>query len=63
MTTEPAEFPPPPTTGHHEIDRALAALELGDDVSEHPAAIAQALDAVQRALAGPAIPEGLRPKP
>lgn len=61
--TEPEVWPlaDPPVTGHHEIDRALASLELSDDVTEHPAAISAALDAVQRALAGPQIPQALRP--
>ena len=58
-TPEPAG--PPPETGHHDIDRALASLELGDDVAAHPERIATALDAVQRALAAPAVPQALRP--
>ncbi len=55
--------PPPPQTGHHDIDRALAALDLTGDVAEHPQRIAAALDAVSRALTGPAIPPSLRPRP
>jgi hypothetical protein len=52
----------PPVTGNHEIDRALASLDLGDDVAEHPGRIAEALDVVQRALAGPSVPQALRPR-
>ncbi|SMO53018.1 hypothetical protein SAMN06266982_105127 [Propioniciclava tarda] len=48
-------------TGNHDIDRALAALDLGPDVSSHAQQIEQALDAVQRALAGPSVPQALRP--
>ncbi len=61
--SEPASEPvgPPPETGNHEIDRALASLNLGDDVAAHPERIAAALDAVQRALAAPSVPQGLRP--
>ena len=61
--SEPASEPvgPPPETGNHEIDRALASLNLGDDVAAHPERIAAALDAVQLALAAPSVPQGLRP--
>lgn len=52
----------PPVTGNHDIDRALAALELGPDVAKHPDLIATALDAVQRALSGPSVPQALRPR-
>nr|NLI49968.1 hypothetical protein [Propionibacterium sp.] len=52
-----------PVTGHHDIDRALAALDLSGDVAEQPQRIAAALDAVARALTGPAIPQALRPGP
>lgn len=58
----PAPLPEPPITGHHEIDRALASLTLGDDVAEHPEAIAAALEAVQRALSAPSVPQALRPR-
>jgi len=62
--TEPAEtpVPEPPVTGNHDIDRALAALDLGGDVAEHPGRIAAALDVVQGALAGPSVPQALRPR-
>lgn len=50
----------PPVTGNHDIDRALASLDLGDDVAEHPARIAAALDVVQRALSGSGVPSALR---
>ena len=42
--SEPASEPvgPPPETGNHEIDRALASLNLGDDVAAHPERIAAA---------------------
>ena len=67
MTDAPEPPPPgavaPPVTGHHEIDRALASLRLDADVTTHPAALAGALDAVARALAGPSVPQGLRPRP
>jgi len=62
--TESAEapvLPAPPVTGNHDIDRALASLVLGDDVAEHPVRIAEALDVIQRALAGPSVPQALRP--
>lgn len=52
----------PPVTGNHEIDRALARLELGADPAEHPERIAAALDVVQRVLAGPSVPQALRPR-
>ncbi len=58
----PVPLDSPPVTGNHEIDRALASLDLGDDVSAHPEKIAAALDAVQRALAGPSVPQALRPR-
>lgn len=63
VTAEPAAEPlaEPPVTGNHDIDRALAALDLGPDVSSHAQQIEQALDAVQRALAGPSVPQALRP--
>lgn len=54
---------PPPITGHHDIDRALAALRLDDDVLQHPAAYAAAVDAVTAALHPAAVPAGLRPRP
>ncbi|MGC3956021.1 MAG: hypothetical protein QM804_17555 [Propionicimonas sp.] len=43
----------PPVTGVPRIDQALAELELGDDVTTHPAALAAALDALQQALNQP----------
>ena len=49
-------------TGHHDIDRALASLDLSGDVDTHPAQLSAALDAVQQALAGPSIPDALRPR-
>lgn len=52
---------PPPTTGHAEIDRALADLDLGEDVHQHHDAFAAAVEAVQRAL-NPAS-QGPRPQP
>ena len=52
----------PPVTGHHDIDRALASLDLSGDVDTHPAQLSAALDAVQQALAGPSIPDALRPR-
>jgi len=55
--------PPVPQTGHHDIDRALAALDLSGDVAEHPQRIAAALDAVTRTLSGPAVPQALRARP
>lgn len=56
-----APLPPVPVTGNHDIDRALAALDLSGDVAEHPQRIAATLDAVAHALTGPAIPPALRP--
>lgn len=51
MTTpEPTQ---PPVTGVPRIDEALAGLELGDDVTTHPAALSAALDALQQALSQP----------
>lgn len=53
MTDVPEQVPtpdPPPVTGHEEIDEALAALDLGDDVHAHPDAIAGVLDVLQAAL-------------
>lgn len=59
---QPSEqLPPPPVTGNHEIDRALAGLDLSADPAEHPEQIAAALDVVQRVLAGPSVPQALRP--
>lgn len=52
------EFPEPPATGHDGVDAALAALELGDDVNAHPAALAEALDVLAEALNTPADPSG-----
>lgn len=43
----------PPTTGVPRIDEALAELELGQDVTAHPAALASALEALQQALNQP----------
>lgn len=54
--------PPAPETGHHDIDRALARLDLGGDVTTHPELIGAALDAVAQALNAPATPPGLRPR-
>ena len=51
--TEPtadAGVPAPPVTGHNGIDAALASLELGENVHEHPEQIADALDAITHAL-------------
>ncbi len=42
--------PPPPATGHAAIDAALAAVDLGTDVHEHPAQVAAALEALHLAL-------------
>jgi hypothetical protein len=53
----------PPRTGNHEIDRALASLELGEDVATHHDAVVGVLDAIQRAMNGPVVPSGLRPVP
>lgn len=61
-TVPTAPVGPPPQTGHHDIDRALAGLDLGADVATHPESISGVLDAVARALAGPALPQGLRPQ-
>lgn len=43
----------PPTTGVPRIDEALAELDLGEDVTTHPAALASALEALQQALNQP----------
>lgn len=43
----------PPVTGVPRIDQALAELELSDDVTTHPAALSNALDALQQALNQP----------
>ena len=40
----------PPTTGHSQLDEALAALDLSRPVTEHPGQYAKLLDALQRAL-------------
>jgi len=48
--TEPNQ---PPTTGVPRIDEALAELDLGEDVTTHPAALASALEALQQALNQP----------
>ena len=48
--TEPNQ---PPTTGVPRIDEALAELDLGEDVTTHPAALAFALEALQQALNQP----------
>lgn len=40
----------PPVTGHPDIDRALAGLDLASDVHTHPAAIADVLDAINEAI-------------
>ena len=45
--TEPT---PPPRTGVPQVDEALDQLVLGEDVSTHPAALAAAVEALQRAL-------------
>ena len=49
-TSEPNQ---PPTTGVPRIDEALAELDLGEDVTTHPAALASALEALQQALNQP----------
>ncbi len=49
-TPEPT---PPPVTGVAQIDEALAGLDLGEDVTTHPAALSAALDALQQALNQP----------
>jgi len=49
-TPEPSESP---VTGVPEIDAALAGLDLGEDVTRHPAALAAALDVLQLALNPP----------
>lgn len=51
MTT--SEPTPPPVTGVPQIDEALATLDLSDDVTTHPAALAAALEALQQALNSP----------
>lgn len=48
-----ADPTPPPETGIPQIDQALAGLELGEDVTTHPAALTAALDALQQALNQP----------
>lgn len=48
MTENPT--PPPPETGHPQIDAALASVELGDDVHTHAEQITAALDVIQQAL-------------
>jgi hypothetical protein len=40
----------PPSTGHPQLDEALAALDLSRPVNEHPDQYAKLLDALQRAL-------------
>lgn len=55
-------MPDPPETGNHDIDRALASVDLSGDVAGHPEQISAALDAIQRALAGPSVPQALRPR-
>ncbi len=47
--TNPAQTEPP-VTGDESIDRALAALQLGEDVGAHHEQLAAALEALQRAL-------------
>ncbi len=49
-TSEPSQ---PPVTGVPRIDEALAELDLGEDVTTHPAALTAALDALQQALNQP----------
>lgn len=49
----PADLPRP-TTGDSAIDEALAVVELGDNVHEHPEQLADALKALQDALNRPA---------
>lgn len=48
MTT--SDPTPPPATGVPRIDEALAEIELGEDVTTHPAVLSGALDALQQAL-------------
>lgn len=48
-----AELPPPPATGVELIDNALAAIDLGGDVTEHPAQLAAAVDLLQHVLRNP----------
>jgi|GEM_PF-2763973 hypothetical protein len=40
----------PPSTGNPQLDEALASLDLGRPLSEHPEQYAKLLDALQRAL-------------
>ncbi|MGB7963275.1 MAG: hypothetical protein WCF12_10015 [Propionicimonas sp.] len=44
---------PPPVTGVAEVDAAVAAVALGDDVNDHHQQFATALDSLQRALNPP----------
>ncbi|WP_169923740.1 hypothetical protein [Propionicimonas paludicola] len=45
---EPTDVPP--STGHPQLDEALAGLDLSRPVTEHPEQYAKLLDALQRAL-------------
>ncbi len=50
-TEAAAEAPPSlPVTGHPQIDAALGALELDDDVHTHHDRLSAVLDVVQQAL-------------
>lgn len=44
---------PPPVTGVAEVDAAVAAVSLGDDVNHHHQQFATALESLQRALNPP----------
>lgn len=57
MTTTPATPGPPPVTGVAPIDEALDRLDLGDDVTTHPAELAAALEVLQRVLNSPPDPQ------
>lgn len=60
MTTAPgADLPTRPVTGHRGIDAALEAVELPDDVHQHPEQLGRALEALQRALNPTSPPQGL----
>lgn len=48
VAVEPTQAPP--TTGHPQLDEALAALDLSRPVAEHPEQYAALLDALQRVL-------------
>ncbi len=52
-TEQPQTSEAAPVTGHEEIDAALAALDLGDDVHAHPEAISEVLDVLQSVLRDP----------